>query len=65
MKTDLRNTRSQQAIERLGAAREGVLRKHMILALKGNYQRSTVIYSVIDTEWPAVKERLAAKMKGQ
>jgi RimJ/RimL family protein N-acetyltransferase len=65
LKTDLRNTRSQQAIERLGAAREGVLRKHMILALKGNYQRSTVIYSVIDTEWPAVKERLETKMKGQ
>ncbi len=65
LKTDLRNTRSQQAIERLGAVREGVFRKHMIIALKGNYQRSTVVYSVIDAEWPAVKERLAAKMKGQ
>jgi RimJ/RimL family protein N-acetyltransferase len=65
LKTDLRNTRSQQAIERLGAAREGVLRKHMILALKGNYQRSTVIYSIIDAEWPAVKERLETTMKGQ
>ncbi len=64
LKTDLRNERSQRAIERLGAVREGVLRKHMILPLKGNYQRSTVMYSIIDDEWPAVKARLEAKMRG-
>lgn len=63
LKTDLRNTRSQQAIERLGAAREGVLRKHMILPYQENYQRSTVMYSIIDDEWPAVKARLEAKMR--
>ncbi len=62
LKTDLRNTRSQQAIERLGAMKEGVLRKHVILKLKDNYQRSSVMYSIIDTEWPAVKARLEAKM---
>ncbi|MFC1464667.1 MAG: GNAT family N-acetyltransferase [Candidatus Brachytrichaceae bacterium NZ_4S206] len=56
LKTDLRNERSQRAIERLGAVREGVLRKHMIMP--DGYQRSSVIYSVIDDEWPAVKARL-------
>ena len=63
LKTDLRNTRSQQAIERLGAVREGVLRKHMILKQKGDYQRSTVMYSIVDEEWPGVKERLGAKLR--
>ncbi len=56
LKTDLRNERSQRAIERLGAVREGVLRKHMIMP--DGYHRSSVIYSVIDDEWPAVKARL-------
>lgn len=56
LKTDLRNIRSQQAIARLGAVREGVLRKHRIV--QGNYQRSTVVFSIIDDEWPAVKARL-------
>jgi RimJ/RimL family protein N-acetyltransferase len=62
LKTDLRNVRSQQAIERLGAVKEGVLRKHMILSLKRNYQRSSVMYSITDDEWPQVKSRLAAKL---
>ena len=63
LKTDLRNERSQRAIERLGALREGVLRKHLVLALKGYYQRSTVMYSITDDEWPAVKARLEAKLQ--
>ncbi len=62
LKTDLRNERSQRAIERLGAVREGVLRNHMILALKGNYRRSTVMYSITDDEWPAVKAGLESKL---
>lgn len=56
LKTDLRNVRSQRAIERLGAVKEGVLRKHMII--RDGYQRDTVMYSIIDTEWPAIKRRL-------
>jgi N-acetyltransferase len=56
LKTDLRNVRSQQAIERLGAVREGVLRNHMILP-DGRY-RDSVFYSILDTEWPGVKKRL-------
>ena len=55
-KTDGRNKRSQQALERIGATREGVLRKHMIV--QGDYRRDSVYFSVIDDEWPQVKERL-------
>lgn len=55
-KTDLRNERSQRAIERLGAKREGVLRNHMILP-DGRY-RDSVYYSILDTEWPGVKAHL-------
>ena len=56
LKTDLRNERSQRAIERLGAVREGVLRKNVLMP--DGYQRSSVLYSVIDDEWPAMKARL-------
>lgn len=56
--TDLRNERSQRAIERLGATREGVLRNHR-RDLHGRL-RDSVYYSVIDTEWPAVRARLDA-----
>lgn len=56
LKTDERNIRSQKAIERLGAVREGVLRKHR-LTWDGVY-RNTVYYSILDTEWPEVRERL-------
>lgn len=59
LKTDGRNVRSQQAIERLGAVREGTLRKHMNVR---GYQRDTVYFSILDTEWPAVKARLEARL---
>ena len=61
LKTDLRNVRSQQAIERIGAVKEGVLRKHMLT--RTGYLRDTVMYSIIDTEWPAVKARLEEFLK--
>ena len=60
LKTDRRNERSQQAIERLGAVREGILRKHMIL--ENGYVRDTVMYSITDDEWPAVKATLEARL---
>jgi len=60
LKTDLRNERSQKAIERIGAVKEGVLRNHMILP-DGHYRHS-VYYSILDTEWPQVKKRLEEKM---
>jgi len=56
LKTDSRNERSQKAIERIGAVKEGVLRNHMILP-DGRYRHS-VFYSILDTEWPRVKKRL-------
>lgn len=59
-KTDLRNTRSQNALERIGATREGVLRRHMIV--QDDHARDSVYYSVIREEWPAVKEHLAARL---
>jgi N-acetyltransferase len=61
LKTDLRNERSQKAIERIGAVKEGVLRNHMILP-DGRYRHS-VFYSILDSEWPEVKKRLEEMME--
>ena len=61
LKTDLRNERSQKAIERIGAVKEGILRNHMILP-DGRYRHS-VFYSILDTEWPTVKSRLEEMLK--
>ncbi len=60
-KTDSRNIRSQKAISRLGAIKEGVLRKDRIIS--GGYCRDTVYYSIIREEWQGVKERLLEKLK--
>jgi RimJ/RimL family protein N-acetyltransferase len=60
-KTDARNLRSQQAIERLGAVKEGVLRKYRIA--HDGYVKDGVYYSILDDEWPVVKERLVARLK--
>ena len=56
LKTDLRNIRSQTAIERIGGVKEGVLRNHMILP--DGTIRHSVFYSILDAEWEAVKSRL-------
>ena len=56
LKTDLRNERSQRAIERLGAVREGVLRHNMIMP--DGHVRDSVYYSILAEEWPGVKARL-------
>jgi RimJ/RimL family protein N-acetyltransferase len=61
-KTDSRNIRSQHAIERIGAKHEGVLRNHMILP-DGVY-RDSVFYSIINSEWPDVKQQLEIKLEG-
>jgi N-acetyltransferase len=55
-KTDARNERSQRALERIGATREGVMRNHMIV--QNNFLRDSVYYSVIVAEWPEVRSRL-------
>jgi N-acetyltransferase len=60
LKTDLRNERSQQAIARLGAVREGIWRKHRVM--HDGHIRSTVYFSILDDEWPQIKQHLAEKI---
>ncbi|WP_214792133.1 MULTISPECIES: GNAT family N-acetyltransferase [unclassified Exiguobacterium] len=55
IKTGHENIRSQRAIERIGAIKEGILRNHMIR--KEGTIRHTVMYSVTKEDWPQVKER--------
>ena len=61
IKTDGRNQRSQKAIERLGAVREGVLRRHRIMY--DGFVRDSVYYSIIDQEWQLVKTSLESMMR--
>ena len=56
IRTDVFNKRSQAAIERLGAHRDGVLRGHQVTAT--GRLRDTVVYSILDREWPGVRENL-------
>lgn len=60
LKTDGRNVRSQRALERIGGVREGVLRRHRV-CWDGSV-RDTVYYGIVDSEWPAVKARLEARL---
>jgi RimJ/RimL family protein N-acetyltransferase len=60
LKTDLRNLQSQRAVEKLGAAREGVLRRYQIRS--NGMVRDTVVYSVLAEEWPEVRARLEARL---
>jgi RimJ/RimL family protein N-acetyltransferase len=60
LKTDARNARSQAAIAKLGATREGVFRRHMVLP--DGHIRDTVYFSIIREEWPAVKARLQERL---
>jgi RimJ/RimL family protein N-acetyltransferase len=59
IKTDRRNERSRRAIERLGAQFEGILRNHMVLRYG---LRDSAYYSIIDSEWPEIKARLAGQL---
>lgn len=61
LKTDSRNLRSQKAIERIGAMKEGVLRKERII--EDGYIRDTVYYSILKEEWPGVKKELLNKLQ--
>ena len=54
------NLRSQAAIERLGAKKDGILRAHM--RHKDGSLRDTHTYSIIAGEWPAIRERLDARL---
>jgi N-acetyltransferase len=56
LKTDSLNEKSHAAILRIGAKEEGIFRNHMITA--SGRIRHTVYFSIVDSEWPAVKSRL-------
>jgi RimJ/RimL family protein N-acetyltransferase len=60
LKCDGRNTHSQNAIARLGATREGVLRRH--LRAPDGFMRDTVYYSILAEEWPRVRQGLHARL---
>ena len=62
LKTDSLNERSRKAILRIGAQEEGTFRNHMITA--SGRIRHTMYYSIIDSEWPAVKANLEEKLSG-
>ncbi|GAA1812117.1 GNAT family N-acetyltransferase [Planosporangium flavigriseum] len=59
--TDIRNERSQRAIERLGASREGILRRHR--QHPDGTWRDTVLYSMTVDEWPATRQRLSERLE--
>lgn len=56
LNTDARNLRSQRAMERLGAVRDGVLRSHTIM--RDGFVRDTMNYSFTINDWPVTKTRL-------
>jgi len=58
--TDVRNEQSRAAILRIGAKQEGILRKHLILP--SGRIRDSVVFSIIDSEWPEVKTNLLARL---
>ena len=62
LKTNALNTRSRQAMLRIGAKEEGTLRRHMINA--DGSVRDTVYFSVIAEEWPEVKVNLERLLRG-
>jgi RimJ/RimL family protein N-acetyltransferase len=61
LKTDALNEKSRKAILRLGAVEEGTFRRHVITA--SGRVRDTVYFSIIDSEWPAIKARLAGLLR--
>lgn len=62
LKTNALNQKSRDAILRIGAKEEGVLRNHIIN--QDGSIRHSAYYSIIDSEWPQVKKRLEEKLRG-
>jgi RimJ/RimL family protein N-acetyltransferase len=60
--TDMRNERSQAAIAKLGAVREGICRSHMVT--QGGRARDSVLFSIIAPEWPQVQAGLLTRLAG-
>ncbi|HEY7179160.1 MAG TPA: GNAT family protein [Gaiella sp.] len=61
LKTDARNDRSRGAMEAMGATFEGIHRRHMLV--RGGENRDSAWYSVLDDEWPRVRDGLAARLE--
>ncbi|HKU42253.1 MAG TPA: GNAT family protein [Polyangiales bacterium] len=60
LKTDIRNLRSRAAIARIGGTQEGILRAHR--RRPDGSLRDSVLFSILASEWPAVRERLTSKL---
>lgn len=60
LKTDSRNTRAIEAIKRIGAIQEGILRNHLIL--EDGIFRNSVFFSIIESEWPTIKGALESRL---
>ena len=60
LRTHARNLASRAAIERLGATLDGILRQHVIMP--DGTLRDTAVYSILAEEWPAIRERLRARL---
>ena len=58
--TDVRNEQSRAAILRIGAKQEGILRKHLVLP--SGRIRDSVVFSILDTEWPNVRTNLLTRL---
>lgn len=61
-RTDSTNAQSRKALEGIGATYEGTFRKHLIMKVHNNRRRDTAVYSIIDEDWPTVKEKLQQKL---
>ena len=59
-RVDVRNARSQDSVARLGAVREGVLRRDRLIWT--GHVRDTVYFSILDSEWTAVRDQLMARL---
>lgn len=62
LKTDELNARSQRAMEKIGATREGVLRNHLIMP--DGRVRQSAVYSITIEDWASIKERLDDRIRG-
>ncbi|EKE70589.1 GNAT family N-acetyltransferase [Gallaecimonas xiamenensis] len=60
LRTHFMNHQSRTAIARLGARQDGILRQHQVMA-DGSY-RDTVVFSIIDSEWPMVRRQLLHRL---
>ncbi|HSM85217.1 MAG TPA: GNAT family protein [Candidatus Limnocylindrales bacterium] len=61
--TDKRNLRSRAALRKMGAVEEGTLRSYLVT--RDGHRRDTVVFSVLDTEWPDVKRTLRLRLEAQ